>query len=306
MYFFQLLSSMCTLALTRKSCNLSMMSTNWDLSAYRSLDPKKELAYEAASNSAIKMPVVILVNPFLDANVGSVARAMLNFGLSELRVVDPRCDILSEQAQALAAGSVEILKHAKIYPTLKECVSDLQRVIATTARTRDMTQAILTPQAAANISITRNNDVKVGILFGRERNGLSNEELALADSYIAIPSFNYFSSLNLAQAVNIISYEIWKRKLELEEEFPPDRWLLSRDGDRMATRQELDIFLSRQETQLTKEDYQDDDHKRELCYRNIRSIYQRILMTKAEVDTLHGVLTTIIKVNNVNGEKNAK
>ena len=104
---------------------------------YRFQQPEaKEGAYEIAAAAEIKVPCIILVNPFLDQNVGSVSRAMLNFGLHELRVVDPRCDILSDQARALAVGSVAILENAKIFPTVAEAVADLQRIFATTVRPR--------------------------------------------------------------------------------------------------------------------------------------------------------------------------
>ncbi len=96
----------------------------------------KQGAYSEAAASEVLQPCIILVNPYLDQNVGSVSRAMLNFGLHELRVVNPRCDILSDNARALAAGSVEILENAKLFPTIEECVADLQRVFATTVRPR--------------------------------------------------------------------------------------------------------------------------------------------------------------------------
>lgn len=278
MQILPLIYSLCSLS-TRKRVPQSRAFSSANFYGYKIPDSKKELAYEKASQSAIKMPVIILVNPFLDANVGSASRAMLNFGMSELRIVDPRCDILSESAQALAAGSIEVLKNAKIFPTLKECVSDLQRVIATTARTRDMTQAVLTPQSAAATAINKECNVNVGIVFGRERNGLTNEELALADSYIFIPTFPSFSSLNLAQAVNIVCYEVWKHKLELESTLPPDYWLESRDYDRIIRREELDSFLNRLESTLSNTSYQTNLERREQCFRNIRNIFQRVRTT---------------------------
>ena len=156
---------------------------------------------------------------------------MLNFGLTELRLVDPRCDHLSDASKAIAAGSYEILENAKVYSSLDECVKDLQRVYATTVRPRHMTQMIYTPQKAAEAVVHRipaaiedgPNHVhhRAGILFGTERSGLTNEEVAFADSIITIPSFKHFSSLNLAQAVNIVGYEIWKRALEIDGTLPP-------------------------------------------------------------------------------------
>jgi tRNA/rRNA methyltransferase len=160
---------------------------------------------------------------------------MLNFGLTELRVVDPVCNITSDNAIALSTRSADILRNARIYSNLSDAISDLQRVYATTVRLRDMTQKIYTPRAAAHeilssISPDSPSDlpsgppVRAGILFGRERNGLYNEEVALADSIITIPSFKHFSSLNLAQAVNIIGYELWVRRNEVESSLPPPVW----------------------------------------------------------------------------------
>ena len=156
----------------------------------------KEGAFFKAAELS-NMPVIILVNPFLDQNVGSVARSMLNFGLTELRVVDPRCDIMSNNSKALAAGASDVLEYAKIFPTLKECISDLQVVMATTIRPRDMTQTIVSPSRAASIIASSDHRTRVGILFGTERSGLTNEEVAMADTIITIPTFGHFSSINL-------------------------------------------------------------------------------------------------------------
>ena len=201
-----------------------------------SISEAKADAYSIAKSSNISLPVIILVNPFLDSNVGSVSRAMLNFGCYELRVVDPICNITSENAIALSAGSNEVLQNAKIYSTLSDAIGDLNRVFATTVRLRHMNQMIYTPRAAAEVivnykapptptstttstvdSTTNDNNadtttdmhtLRSGIVFGRERNGLNNDEVALCDSIISIPTFKHFSSLNLAQAVNIVAYEV--------------------------------------------------------------------------------------------------
>lgn len=210
------------------SIKLRLTSGNFD--GYRQTATKTG-AYDIAASSKTIMPCIILVNPFLDQNVGSVSRAMLNFGLTELRVVDPRCDILSENARALAAGSVQILENAKIFPTLKECVADLQRVMATTVRPRHMTQMVYTPSSAAKVAIAENCNDKVGIMFGTERSGLTNEDVAEADAIISIPSFKHFSSLNLAQAVNIVGFELWKQNLAISDYSPPETWLHPRYED---------------------------------------------------------------------------
>jgi len=271
---------------------IKMNLNNGNFDGYRQTATKTG-AYEIAASSKIVMPCIILVNPFLDQNVGSVSRAMLNFGLTELRVVDPRCDILSENAKALASGSVQILENAKVFPTLKECVADLQRVMATTVRPRHMTQMVYTPSAASKIAISQDTEVKVGIMFGTERSGLTNEDVAEADAIISIPSFKHFSSLNLAQAVNIVGFELWKENLAISNYSPPELWLHPRDGERLARREELENFLGRLEVQLDERNYQMNPAIRELNHRHIKNIFQRTMITKAEVDMLHGVLSCL-------------
>lgn len=260
-----------------------------------------EAAKEEASRKGINLPCIILVNPFLDQNVGSVSRAMLNFGITELRIVDPRCNILSDSARALASGSDSILDNAKVFSTLSEAIVDLERVMATTIRPRHMTQMVLNPTSAARIAVSKiplneaSCRVTTGIVFGRERNGLTNEEVALADTIVSIPTFRQFSSLNLAQAVNIVCFELWKRQIELEGVAPPDEWLHPRDGERMARREDLEPFFARLETKLTERNYQVDPGRREINYRNVRNILQRTLLTKSEIDLLQGVLTALVK-----------
>jgi tRNA/rRNA methyltransferase len=187
------------------------------LATRRNVSGNKVDAYLNAKSSEISMPCIILVNPFLDANVGSISRAMLNFGLHELRIVNPRCDILSETATTLAVGSVEILKNAKTFNSLEECIKDLEIVVATTARKRTLNQIQLSPSDAAQEIVTArsNGTSRAGIMFGRERDGLNTEELALANRRVAIPSFDGFPVLNMAQAVNILAYECWIRRQEI-------------------------------------------------------------------------------------------
>lgn len=172
--------------LRRRRCKTSMSNAAFE--GFKPSETKVEAFLR--SKELGRLPCIILVNPYLDSNVGSVARAMLNFGLSELRVVDPQpgCNIQSENARALAAGAVEILDNAKIFPTLEACIADLNRVLATTIRPRGMTQLIYSPEVAADLVISSLHNTSTGILFGRERSGLTNEEVALADGIIAIPT----------------------------------------------------------------------------------------------------------------------
>ncbi len=118
--------------------------------------------FKIAQSSKIQLPCVILMSPFLDANVGSVSRTMLNFGLHDLRIVNPRCDILSEAARTLAVGSVELLENAKIYNTLQESIADLNKVIVTTRRDRYINQSVCSPREAMTQVVTLENEMKTG------------------------------------------------------------------------------------------------------------------------------------------------
>ena len=133
----------------------SILSTKMQILSFQGYQQpqSKEGAYNLAKKSEVVMPCIILVNPYLDQNVGSVARSMLNFGLTELRVVDPLCDILSDNSRSLAAGAYEVLENAKVYSNLKDCLSDLNRVMATTIRPRHMTQTVVSPSEAARVLI---------------------------------------------------------------------------------------------------------------------------------------------------------
>jgi len=205
---------------------------------------------------------------------------MLNFGLTELRIVNPVCNIYSDAAQSLSAGAYDVILKAKIYSSLEESIADLERVVATSVRPRHMTQIIYTPESAANVAISSESNITTAFLFGREKDGLNNEEIALADSIVTIPTFNHFSSLNLAQAVNIIGYELWKRKLEIEDKKNPAAWLHPKDGERIAKRNEIETYFARQEKFLEERSFQPDPNRRTLLFRYIRNIYNRVSLAK--------------------------
>ncbi|MBM3557770.1 MAG: RNA methyltransferase, partial [Alphaproteobacteria bacterium] len=153
-------------------------------------------------------PAVILVRPQLPENIGACARAMRNFGLTDLRLVAPRERWPNERAVAMAAHAVAVVEDARVHPTLEEAIADLQVVYATTARNRYLVKPILTPRAAA--VETRRLDgegTRVGYLFGPERTGLETDEIAVASAIIEIPTDPDYASLNLAQAVLVCAYE---------------------------------------------------------------------------------------------------
>ncbi|MEJ2118781.1 MAG: RNA methyltransferase [Alphaproteobacteria bacterium] len=160
---------------------------------------------------AIRPPVVVLVGPQLGENIGQAARAMANFGLTELRLVAPRDGWPNEKAAASAASAFELVDNAVVYPTLSAAIADLHFIGATTARVREMVKPVLSPESAAQSFAARAQEgQRCGILFGRERSGLENDELSLADVLVMAPVDPAFASLNLAQAVLLIGYE-WRK-----------------------------------------------------------------------------------------------
>ena len=179
-------------------------------------------------------PTIILVRPQLGENIGMAARAMLNCGLSSLRLVAPRDGWPNPKAERAASGADVVLDKAKVFDTVEAAVADLGRVVATTARNRELSQRIVTPRrAAAEIRGWTAAGDKVGILFGPERTGLTNDDMVQADTALSIPLNPQFSSLNIAQAVLLVSYE-WAMA---EEDGPVER--MSDHSTRPATKDEL-------------------------------------------------------------------
>src|SRR5271156_3139130 len=156
-------------------------------------------------------PVIILVEPQLAENIGAAARAMLNCGLTELRLVQPRPEWPNERARANSSGAEAVLDQAALFRSVAEATADLQRVYATTGRGRDLIKLVMTPpQAVREMRAELGRGERVGVLFGPERTGLLNDDVALADTVIAVPLNPAFSSLNLGQAVLIVGYEWFK------------------------------------------------------------------------------------------------
>ena len=168
-------------------------------------------------------PAIVLVRPTLGENIGAAARAMMNFGLSEMRLVEPKGDWPNQKAINTASGAERILEEAKIYQTTGAAVADLQRLYATTARVRDMEKPVLTPRALADaLHGNSAKGEKSGILFGREAKGLHNDDVAISDAIIMVPVNSEHRSINLAQAVLLIGYE-WFQQTAPEHDNLRDR-----------------------------------------------------------------------------------
>src|SRR3954463_5784345 len=233
-------------------------------------------------------PCVILVEPQLADNIGSVARAMANFGLSELRLVNPRQGWPHERAVVMAAGADRVLDGAKLYDSLAAAIGDLNFIFAATARAHDQAKPVVDPGTAAMLSAEKvAAGARVGLMFGRERNGLENHEVALADQIITLPVNPAFASLNLAQAVVIVAYEWFK--FTSGGALPFD---MPRKSD-AAPREQLLAFFGNLEHELEKVEFFRPPDKRDTMQINLRNIFSRMQPTRQDIQTLHGVIMSI-------------
>jgi tRNA/rRNA methyltransferase len=233
-------------------------------------------------------PAIILVQPQLAENIGMVARAMANFGLSDLRLVKPRDGWptgggLPKGAHQAASGAVGILQDAKLFPDARTAVADLNMVFATTARNRGQMKRVFTPaemmpEVAARVA----GGQGVGILFGRERTGLENEEISLADAIVTFPVNPQFASLNLAQAVLLMGYE-WFRAAQ------GDIKPFTAEAQGPAPREMVVSLFDYLEDELERGGFFPPD-KREIMARNLRDILHRLAMSEQDCRTLRGAV----------------
>ena len=233
-------------------------------------------------------PVVILVEPQLGENIGMAARAMGNFGLTRLRIVNPRDGWPNVHARRAASGADHILDGVELFDTVQQAVADCTLLFATTARAHDQAKPVLAPEAAAQeISAQIADGGTVGILFGRERYGLQNEEVALADRIVTFPVNPGFASLNLAQAVLLIGYEWFKLATSGALPFAmPER------SERVSQHQ-MQAFFDNLVRELDKVEFLRPAEKRETMLVNLRNIFARMEPTKQDMHTLHGVVMAI-------------
>ena len=248
---------------------------------------------ENSVKKAENAPVVILVRPTLSENIGAAARAMMNFGISEMRLVEPKGDWPNQKAINTASGAERVLEAAKIFNTTQEAVSDLQRIYATTARKRDMEKPVLTPrELAGTLHSNAANGEKSGILFGREAKGLNNDDVASSNAIIMVPVNPEHRSINLAQAVLIIGYEWFQAtKPKIPEE-------VTRKGGQAASHGELTGFFDHLEAELDDCGFLYPLQKRPRMVRNIRNIFTRAGLSDQEVKTLRGIVAGLSRPRN--------
>lgn len=234
-------------------------------------------------------PAIILVEPQLGENIGMVARAMANFGLAELRLVNPRDGWPSEKAQAAAAKADHVIAATTVFTSLEDAVADLNFVFATTARNRDGFKEVRAPVTAAAMLRDRfAAGEKTGILFGRERWGLTNEEVALADEIVTFPVNPAFASLNIAQAVLLMSYEWMKSSMEDGATTP-----FQKVEQKPATKGQLIGFFSQIEDALHARNYYHPPNKVPRMVDNLRAVLSRPGFTEPEISVLRGVISSL-------------
>lgn len=233
-------------------------------------------------------PAFILVRPQMGENIGAAARAMLNFGLDRMRIVDPRDGWPNPKANAMASGAGRVLDQAGVFPDLAAAVADCDYVFATTARNREMVKPVLTPERAmeqARALIAEGK--KVAVMFGPERAGLENEDLVHANALITVPVNPDFPSLNLGQCALLVGYE-WGRQTR---EVAPEVMNLARTE--FAQRHEVEKLAEHFEERLEAAGFFFPPTKADGMRLNLRNMWGRLGLTRAEVQTFHGMLRQI-------------
>jgi len=243
-------------------------------------------------------PVVILVRPQLSENIGTAARAMMNCALSEMRLVAPRHDWLSDRAVAASSGAEKILHEARVFATTGEAIADLNRIYATTGRNRYMVKPAMTPrEAAAQMRAESSGGLGVGVLFGPERTGLENDDVALADTVVMAPLNPKFASLNLAQSVLLVAYEWFQAAAPA---IPAHT--MTKGAAPPATKDTLLGFYEHLERELDASGFFRVTEKRPGMVINIRNMFARADLTLQEVRTLHGIVHELVTWRGKKGE----
>ncbi len=225
------------------------------------------------------MSTIILVAPQMGENIGAAARAMSNFGLDDLRLVSPRDGWPNPKANEMAAHGEFIIEKARVFETVNDAIADLNFLIATTANPRYMEKPITSPREVFNLT-----QGKIGIMFGCERSGLTNEQLVMADVITQIPTSNINPSLNIAQAVGVMCYELFSHNINP----------LINKNTPLATKEELDFFLTFLESSLEETAFFKNKKLAPTMKRNIRNMFIRQSLTSQDTKTLMGILKSLV------------
>lgn len=229
-------------------------------------------------------PVFVLVRPQLGQNIGKAARAMLNFGLTEMRLVAPRDGWPNPDAGPAASGADIVLEQAKVFDTVGEAIADCSQVFASTVRRRDLVMPVIGPEEAGD-RIAASQE-RSAILFGPERSGLETEEVALANSIVTVPINPQFGSLNLAQAVILLAYE-WSRRSDLAQ--PP-----AKDLESPAPHGELDGLIAQLDEELVAKGYFHPPSRTQATRNTIRTIFTKTGWSSREVKAIRGIIRALV------------
>jgi tRNA/rRNA methyltransferase len=237
-----------------------------------------------------KIPALVLVRPQMGENIGAAARAMLNFGLDHMRIVAPRDGWPNPAAVAMASGAGRVLDSALVAPDLPDALHDCDYVYATTARGRDMTKPVFSPEAAMRDAATRINDgQRVAVLFGPERAGLENDDVSRANAIVTVPVNPDFASLNLAQCVLLMGYE-WKRASS-----DVTGHIVEMAGTDWAKGQDIEHLAGHFEDRLDTAGFFYPEHKAQSMKTNLRNMWSRMPLTRADVQMLHGMMRQMVR-----------
>ncbi|MCP4077572.1 MAG: RNA methyltransferase [Gammaproteobacteria bacterium] len=230
---------------------------------------------------------IVMVETTHPGNIGAAARALKNMELSQLVLVNPKCPI-GERAYSRGSGANNVLDERVIVDSLPEAVTDCQLVVGTSARLRSLAWPELTPETLAQKVSGLSDDEKVAIVFGREHAGLTNEELKHCNYTVTIPTNPKFSSLNVASAIQVVSYEIYKNMLEVDDSESMNI------SEPVADSAQLEGYFSHLEQVLISTDFLNKDNPRQMMKR-LRRLYQRAEPSKNEVNILRGILSSVEK-----------
>ncbi|MGB0854123.1 MAG: RNA methyltransferase [Pikeienuella sp.] len=231
---------------------------------------------------------MILVEPQMGENIGAAARGMWNFGLRAMRLVAPRDGWPNPSAVAMASGAGALLDDAQVYDTTADAVADLNYIFATTARPREMAKTVLTPVAAAKMAHEMMaSGKKVGFLFGRERTGLETSDVVRANAIVTVPVNPRFASLNLAQCVLLMSYELRR----VVDETPVEKFHTGKSD--IATAGEVDMMVEHLVSELDDASFFFPENKRTSMLANLANLFQRAPLTSQDVRTMRGVIRAL-------------
>ena len=228
---------------------------------------------------------IILVKPQMGENIGASARVMKNFGITDLRIVNPRDGWPNEKARSMSAGAKDIIENTKVFDNTGDAVQDLNFLYATTARNRDLIKPLHEAEEIVNEISKLPQTQKIGIMFGQENNGLDNDDISLANSILTLPINKEYSSLNLSQAVGIICYEIFKNT-------NTDKTIntLETQETDFSERKDIISLVGFLEQKMDKEEFYSVPEKKEKMMINIKNIFTRHHFTKKDIQTLRGIL----------------